>query len=619
MAIAIGGCLLTTDAAAINGERYLVCHEDEVSPRAASAPSSPEAPRRVEKRRAPAPLQPAPTPVIDVPVAEPIPGRAARAPLPVPDPPAARDRSANDYRCLGLERGAAGILRVLAAPPGAKFARHPGASYLEQNVLAAGDAQLAAARPYLRRELSRPIANPLDGPEEIARLHLKKAVIQALADLGDTASAPAVRAFLESREGEPYPLVWEDALASLGRLDPREAEAYAIAVLDRVGRSKGHDVGEANRTRKALSLVVTRSPATVEILARLSPDLGDDPAHPRDTETCRVLAARIRAGDDALRDAVRGELSGDIRTQRGAHCYSQLVAAAFPGQDAAEMDTLLLRHRYDELVRWVASLRAREKAGALARDDAEARRKLSAWLAARSKDRDLAGARDGGSPAKQKLALHLALSAGLGDAGAEKALYALVDDADDTGVAPWVGARAALDLELSGAADHAAKRLLFARKVHTDNLAHGDWTDRGNVVVTEHVDLVDRLAARGDPRFALGLLDRQVFARQAAYEHLARGKPSAACEVVVGAAGDAERKSIEDAFWALSVLGDACTSAMRRAARDVRLPSEVRGMALEHLAMVRDASIATELTPRPGKDELRQARGRARLIHASRE
>jgi hypothetical protein len=193
----------------------------------------------------------------------------------------------------------------------------------------------------------------------------------------------------------------------------------------------------------------------------------------------------------------------------------------------------------------------------------------------------------------------------------------LVDDPRDDSVTPWVAARAALDLDLTGAADHAATRLRIARTQHTSPVAHGEWVSRGRVTVTEHVDVVDRLAARGDVRFALGLLDRQGFARQAAFEHLARLKPKAACTTVAEAAAGAEEKSIQDAFWALTVLGDACREPMRRLARDRKVGRETRGMALEHLAMIRDGSVATEVAREIEGDDIRPARERARLIQSS--
>jgi len=314
---------------------------------------------------------------------------------------------------------------------------------------------------------------------------------------------------------------------------------------------------------------------------------------------------------------VRAEVATDIRTQRAAHCYSQLIAAAFPGDDPSEVDTLLFRQRYDELLRLASTMRRRERQGSATSDDAVAKRKILAWLDERDRDDDIANASDRGVPFRSRRALHLALGAAFARPGVERELYALIDDPRDDTVAPWVAARAALDLDLVGAADHAAARLLIARTQHTSTVAHGEWASRGRVTVTEHVDVVDRLAARGDVRFALGLLDRQGFARQAAFEHLSRLRPKSACAVVTDAALGAQEKSIQDAFWALTVLGDVCRDPMRRLARDNEVARETRGMALEHLAMIRDGSVAADLARDPPSDDIRPARQRARLIESS--
>lgn len=607
-----------TPAHAINGERYLVCRGDVAADGADPAREAARGARRRVKRRAvPPKLAPAPTPAIDLPIAEPLPSQSVSlesAPLPT-----IRTSSRQDFRCTGFVRGERGILAVLSAPPGARFADHPHpTSWIVDNIEASGSAGLAAAKPYLRRELERPIPETVADHVRLDRLRLKVAAAQALADLGDNSSVVPMLAFLESREKADFPGYWEDTLQALARLDPAAAEVYALAVLARSGESTEHDVGEQNRVRRALPLIVTPSARAVDVLTKLSNAVDDDPAHPGKHLTCLVLAARIRGGDVTLRDEVRPELATDIRTQRGAQCYSELVAAAFPGQDASEVETLLFRHRYEELLLLVSSIRSRETRGQLTARDREAQRKIRAWLQERAADPDIADAASRGIPSRRTRALHLALSAALGDQAAQRSLYALVDDAKDDTIAPWVGARAALDLGLDGAADHAAARLRLAHGTHTSTVAHGEWASRGRVVVTEHVEVIDRLASRGDVRFALGLLDRQSFARQAAFEHLARARPVSACGVVVAAARGAEEKSIQDAFWALTVLGDACRDPMRALASDAKAPKAARGMALEHLAMIRDGSIANELAHAGRGDEIRPARERARLIQASR-
>src|SRR5262249_27782819 len=52
------------------------------------------------------------------------------------------------------------------------------------------------------------------------------------------------------------------------------------------------------------------------------------------------------------------------------------------------------------------------------------------------------------------VAMHLAAKAGLGDAAAQRSLYALIDDANDTTRTAWLAALWALRLGLPAAADH---------------------------------------------------------------------------------------------------------------------------------------------------------------------
>jgi hypothetical protein len=140
------------------------------------------------------------------------------------------------------------------------------------------------------------------------------------------------------------------------------------------------------------------------------------------------------------------------------------------------------------------------------------------------------------------------------------------------------------------------------------------------VIVTNHVRVVDELARRADPRFALGLLDREQTTREAALHYLARLRPEAACKLVGEAARDAEEEeAIQDAFWALSALGDACQPTMQLLALDASGRPEVRGMAIEALAMMRHDSVPALVRRIERNDRARAAKERARIIFDSRE
>lgn len=527
--------------------------------------------------------------------------------------------SSNDYRCIGLARGTAGVLRVVGAPPGSRFRGRPHPeSWIEDNVRVAGAFALDDAKPALRRMLERKVPDSLEPWQKLERLRLRVSAANALADLGDTGSAPLVLAFLRERETLDFPGFWQDTLGALPRLDPTLAHHYAVEALERIGASSGHDTGEDNRLRHLLPLLSRADARTRSALEKVHGEIdgkGTGSGH----ASCLVFAARIRAGDAVLRGELQKELATDLRTNRASVCYSQTIAAAFPGDDPDELPTLLFRHRYRELAGLVGTMARQERSGTKDARNDKTRAAIQAWLRQRASDPDIALDSSDRRYDAVARAHHLAIGAALGDAAAGKDLSALIADSDDAGVAPWIAAALALDLELPGAADQAVKRLLIARTQQTERHSTESWTERGKVNVTEHVAVIDRLAGRGDARFALGLLDRQVFAREATVHHVARLRPSAACKLVADAAAGAEGKSVQDALWALSVLGGVCKPSFEKLWRDPAQPDAVRGMALEALAMVRDASISVEVERALSGDSIRPARERARIIVRSPE
>lgn len=608
-------------------ERYVACREEQDVPPAAQA----ERPRRapadtlvpIGRKPAPAPLAVAPLVVIDVATTQPVPARRA-APSPAspapPEPLRLVPSGGNDYKCLGYARGKAGILRVIGAPPGTRWYGHAaGEGYRLDNMRAAGAFDLRESMGLLRRELERPEPPGPTDWRTFEALDLKLMAARALADLGDRDSAGRVLALLRAREGKDTPYVWSEALEPLGRLDPELGQAYAVEVLDRVADRGRQGAADDFLVREVLPYITRPSAEARAALGRLSVPLERLSSDGARHDACAILAARLRAGDDELRRELRPELATDLRTGRAVHCYSELIGLVFPGEEPDEVEALTHRWRYDEIVGLVARMRARETAGQSDPRFAAARRTLRSWLAARSVSPEIAGGQDDRRYQPVTRAKHLLAQALLDDERARAALDLLVEDPADDGVAPWAAARLMLQLGLSGAADRAAARLRLATTRLTDRHEARSTPQRGLVLVTDHVLVIDELARLGDPRFALGLLDRERSAREAALHQLARLRPEATCAVVGEAASAAQADAIDDAFWALAVLGRACAPTMRALATDDSARPEVRAVALEVLAMLRDATVP-ELAPRIAQHaRARAAVKRAWIILGARE
>lgn len=602
-------------------ERYVACRKDDARRAPPPAPTPQAAPPSLvplPRVRSRATLSIAPLVLIDVAVAEPIPARPS-APLALPPPPEPSmvASAAQDWRCIGFVRGKAGILRVLHAPPLSRFAGHPDArSWQLLNARAASTARFVEAVPDLRRLLARPEPNVPDDAERpdgsrlFDGLDLKLNASRALGDLDDAPSATALRAHLAAREDRSYSIIWKDGLPALARLDRRVAEDYAIEVIERValGRnpSDPRAAGDDTLARSVLPLLVTPDPARLATLKRW----------PSGQDRCDVLAARVRLGDVALRDELRADLATDLRTQRAVACYGELMPDVFPGASTDEVKTLLFRHRMEailDLLHRSRSVAASDPAWQRARSE------LRAGLSARANDPDIVGGRSDSRYQPVKRARYLVALAELGDADARALAEQLIRDPSDHGIAPWIAAAQVLRFDWPNAADLAATRLGFALRDHTDRYDTDLDPVRGFTSLNDHTDVVDALAARRDPRFALGLLDREPRVREIAAFHLARLRSPATCDVVASAARDAQERAVQDAFWTLSMLGDACRVQAHRLATDVGEPAHVRGMALELLAMMRDARVKPLLASPGRRDDIRAARERARIIYFARE
>jgi hypothetical protein len=573
-------------------ERYLICHLESDGPIVQSAPRSAldlgsdftPLPTRSELPR----LIPAPLVVADLVQPAPI-GQGKKSPPVAPAPQVALADESLDYRCIGLPRGKPGMLRVIGGSLTKRYRGEPhGFTTIIRNARAAGAFNVAEAIPALAQKLARPIPDELEPWQKLERLSLKVALAGSLADLEDRGSAPVVRDFLREREEKDYPGFWTDTLDSLVRLDSAMAHGYALEALGRVLAAKELGTAEKNRLRSLLPILTSpesgsRDDAAVALLRKLADRLdpkGEGAGH----EACLLMAARVRLGDDALRRSLAPELATDLVTQRSVSCYSEIVAEVFPGSSPDELDTLFFRRRTRALVRLVGRL-----AGDQSVSGEAARRKIRDYLARRSKDPEVSDRNDRRFDVEER-ALHLATWAKLGDRDARARLAALVADEKDHTVGPWVAVIAALDLGLDGAEDLAVQRLLLGRTEHTERHSRESWPTRGDLTITEHGAVVERLAARGHQGFVLGLLDRQDVTRQVAAFHLARSLPRGACERVAAAAQGAELRAVLDAFWALTVLGDTCRPTFDGLLDDRATSPELRGAALEGRTMLRAAA-----------------------------
>lgn len=589
--------------------RYVACRER----RSVTAPQPPRPSPALglvplARRGAPPVLPVAPLVIIDVAIAEPVPVRPGSIAPPREPPLPVLVAADQDWRCIGFTRGKAGIVRVLGAPPLARFAEHRDAhSFRLMNARAASAAGFVEVEPQLARWLDRPVPDGLaDGTFDALDEKLHAAL--ALEALGGHRRAPRYAGHLRTREDAAYSTLWLTGVDALADLDPGTAEVYAAGVVERIvaGRrpTDPHAASDDTLLRAALPLLVTPDAGRLTLVRRL----------PEPDARCDVLAARVRLGDRALRDVLRPELDRDLRTQRAVACYRDLMPVVFPGESPDEVETLLYRHRMEAILDLLERGRA-ERSPAW---DA-ARAKLRSTLSARSQDPDVAGGRSDRRFSPVKRALHLVALGELGDAAARAQVEALIVDRADRGVAPWTAAEQALRFGWPRAADLAATRLGLARTSWPERFDTDLDPTRGHLRVNEHVRVIDALAARRDARFALGLLDRDVAAREAAAMHLGRLRLPATCDVVADAAAGAEERPVQDALWTLSMLGDTCRAQAHRLATDGAQPSHVRGMALELLAMMRDPRARPLVADRGRADDIRPARRRARIIFHARE
>lgn len=563
-------------------DRYLVCNldDDEVTPASAPAVSDTGEFAPLPRRRFVPEFEPTPIVIADLLQPNPI-GTGSQGPS-IAVTTFQSQAGSLDYRCIGLPRGKAGMLRVVGGPMLKRYRGEPQAfTTIIRHAAAAGVFNVRETLPAIRAKFERPIPDSLEPWMEAERLRLKVELSKVLADFGDRSLAPALRDFLVEREGKEFPGYWEDALESLTRLDPDLATEYAKEALERIAKTKDPGVPEESRLRKLLPVLQKPDGAALSVLTRLH-HRKDPKEEGHSHEDCLLMQARIRSGDTTLAQAIAPDLAGNLLTQRGANCYSELIEVIFPGTSSAEVDTLLYRVRYESLLRLVIRMRQEDSAEAR-----KAKQKILAWLTERLQVPEIGGGAGDRRYNLEARAIHLALMVALGAKNQEKVLFDLIRDPADESTGPWLAVIAALDLGLAGAEEAAVERLRLAHTHDTERFSRDSWPGRGDITVTEHGQVVDRLVARNNEGFVLGLLDRQINTRHLTAYHLARKLPASACKTVVAAAQGASDDAIRDAFWVLTVLGDECRDEFEAAALSRQTTEDARSMAVEARAMLR--------------------------------
>jgi hypothetical protein len=604
--------------------RHFACERARPSarPRAASAPATEAAPvaRATVRPR----LEAVDGELHPLPIAEPVPPRGTEAPLVSRDPPS-DPLPHNDHRCVGVPRGRATLIakvRRLAEDPHAK---------IDHDMLK--DAALLGITevvPHLRAIVAkRPEAKDAGTYLAIESTLLRATAATALADLDDQAAAPLLIAYLREIETHNVGFAYRDTLDALARVAPQAAAVYLTDVMTRLFEPSPGRLSERAYDLYPRAGLGGRAVLPVLIRATSGPeDVPLSASHDR----CLLMAARLEVGDDKLTREVRKSARGSYSGTWLATCDS-LWLGALLGKDVDDAD-IVLRHlgrpdlgmdrgiaslAYDRLIRLVALLarseaalpsEPRARAAELARIRA-ARGVLVKGLRERMAWPHINEPSHRNYAPKMRAAHFAALSA-LGDAQATTKLFAIIDDPSDrTGAPPWAAAYA-VELDLPRAREHA--NALVARWTTFAEGAYEGGRER----------LVDDLAkSNADPAWTAALVAADPRTRARALFHFARTKPAGACAVVTRLAPTTRDEAAEDAYWSLSLLGDACRADAERVARTAALPAAVKGMGLELSAMMRSPFVpglvtAVEDSPTQGGDAFYRAFvQRARIIQSN--
>lgn len=436
-------------------------------------------------------------------------------------------------------------------------------------------------RPWLERY--RPEARDANDHVMFDKQALRGEAAFALAHLGDLKSAPALAALVGEFEKSGTGSHWSDALAALAHLDPTRASLYAIGF---VGRTTDWFTSMPGGSSKLAALdyirgehLATALPVLEKAAAR--EEKGYDHAH------CELMAARARL-DEKFRIELRKQLLASYSGSWLAGCANSVLArlGVAPGDAAA-----LVRHYgrddrgFDHGIANIAYSRTLELIATMASDRSAAaetaRQVFRRGLEARSKSPHVA---DPGHSnyALHYVAMHHAALAALGDAAARTKVAALIDDPKDLSGAAWLAAYWSIRLRLPGALDRVAA--LAVRGVTT--------RDAHRTGIYEHIRgrTLDAFAdaAPRDGRWAVMLLDADQYASERALYRFSRAKPPGGCEAVTRAAaripGSSVMTQTDNAFLALTGLGDGCVPALETLFLDGKVTAEVRTSALEILA-----------------------------------
>jgi hypothetical protein len=430
----------------------------------------------------------------------------------------------------------------------------------------------------------------------------------ALVHLGDKRSAAKIAELVRELEVDGRGTLWKNALEALAIADPAAASRYAI---DFVSRVKDWRLSMPGGSSKEVALDFIRDEHRADalpVLERLAKaeERGYDHAH------CLLMAARVRL-DDRVREQVRtmfvGSYSGtwlagcanDVMPMLGVDPEDAAALVRHLGRDDRGMDFGMANISYRRLLDLIVTMDAMPPSARVTK----AREVLRRGLAERNKWPHVADPKHA-SYSLHFVAFHRAALAGLGES--PEALYEIVDDPNDREGNAWIGAYWALRLRLPDAADHAialAQRSLTFRN-----------DGRGDVYRGIRVRTLDAFADAfpNDPRWPIFMLDPDRDVTERATYRFSRSPSAKACEPVALAAKAATPEGVEHALLGLTPLGAACLPAIERLFLDASVHGEIRGAALEFLAVLESPKICEQLARARAEDVWRPAIERAELL-----
>lgn len=457
------------------------------------------------------------------------------------------------YQCLGAVRGRKGLVRSLTLRR---------KRWLRDEVRLVARLNYSQAIKPLRALLLKP-----------PRVWLKGEVAQALADLQDKPSAPAIR-----RACRTYERNWSSLHQKLRRalfqLDPAGAAIYAKGLAGRI---------TSLRSTWARNMVRAMLPVFMQQQSRgMLPTLRRWTGRRRVTLRliyARLMGARLRLGDRKLLRHYRRSLARrNSAVPVNPHHY-----VAGLGGSPADIPALIRfagasspegRAAYNALDRLIDHLSRLRKAQRR-RAEMTLIRGLSRLTRSRENRRSI-------SFSYSLLARHHAVLARLRLLSSKNRLPQLMTWGPRTATA-WVAVERGLAQKSPAARKHLAK--LAAQSVRY--FAPGVLRKYKRRLIIRAGQTLGKKSAG----WTALLLDRNANERHLALYHFARARPPGACAAVTGAIAHASSDAVHDGLVALTVLGNRCRPALENLARDARQRPCVRGTAAEVLAMMRAPSV----------------------------